>query len=301
MNMKITNNNNLAFQNFSTLNNMRTNITAPKNPETKTSNEQNTTKFDKISNKQIAVYSGITLGIASLALIIANRKKLGQSIQKLFNPDTNPPKTENNGTLEQIIESPLQKSSIFDNLQITPNDTQPELMKKVQTIINFPYKTEDALLEGLGWLEKNGNNFKSMNFSPYPNTHISFMDEVTSVVEAGYKPITNKILQKYLDIYNKFATPHNPKNNIKKEARENHDPANLTKLFYDYARITDKNTAFKFLEEIERTSLNYRYFHDFRAAADDLKIPAQDKEIFLQRVNEREEILRKLYKKSTAK
>ena len=290
MSMKININNTTTFRSSSVFNTMKMSKPADSpvktNPQTKNSSGP--------SSKKVVAYTGAALGVLGAVIILLNRKKIGQFFSNLFKKTPKP-------NIEPVAEKPIkpQNSSAFRDIQITEADFKDKstIVKKVQAITNEASKTEDSMLEGLDWFEQNGQLVKDFNFSPYENLHMSFMDEVTSAVEvfAEFKPVTDKILNKYADVYSKFAIPHNRQSNIIQTVKGNGDPANLAKLFYNYSGQMSKDTAFKFLDEIERTSVSYKHLHDFKLGADDLKISAEDKDVFVQRVNTLEETLRKLY------
>ena len=288
MSMKIGINNNIAFSNSSVFSTM--NMSKPAETKGRTSTSAN----NGISSKKVIAYSGAALGVLGAVVILLNRKKIGQFFSNLFKKAPKP-------NIEPLSEAPIkpQNSSVFRNIQITEADFKDKsvIVKKVQSITNEASKTEESMLDGLDWFEQNGHLIKDFNFSPYENNRMSFMDEVTSAIDvfAEFKPVTDKILGKYADVYSKFAIPHDRQGNILKIVKGNGDPANLAKLFYKYSGEMSKDTAFKFLDEIERTSVSYKHLHDFKLGADDLKIPPEDKEVFVQRVNTLEAALRNLY------
>ena len=177
-----------------------------------------------------------------------------------------------------------QNFSFIPKLEITPNDIGKDkiIIQKIHEISNIMkiYKNEATYMEGLDWLEKNGQYGIDCNFSPHKNIYATIIDEITMSLRRDRdnpNVITDKILNKYIDIYNKFAKKWQEYNATTSDA------TNLAILFEEHAKNMSKETAFKFLDALEKTAVHNNQSYTFVSYADRLKIDKISKQEFLKR------------------
>ena len=78
-----------------------------------------------------------------------------------------------------------------------------------------------------------------------------------------FNPMSDDVLKKYVKLYKKFAKPAENNDILKRS----NDASNLVNIFNKYSESMNKDTAYAFFDELKRTSMNYRHFHDVKFSA----------------------------------
>ncbi len=194
---------------------------------------------------------------------------------------------------DTIEKAKAENVSFIPNIKITSEDLSDTIIDKSRKIINNMHENEASALDGLKWLQENGHFAKDLNFSPYEDTTFTILDDVTCSLR-GLKDngqMTNTVLDKYIDIYNKLVKSWTSYGFVDGDAE------NLEILFSENAKIMNKDIAFKFLEALEKTGLHNGQAYQFKLDSQDLKLDDKSRKEFLNRI---EILLNKLpdYKKS---
>lgn len=194
---------------------------------------------------------------------------------------------------DTIEKAKAENVSFIPNIKITSDDLADTIIDKTRKTINRMSKNEASALDGLKWLQENGHFAKDLNFSPYENTTSTLLDDVTCSLRIlrDNGQMTNTVLDKYIDIYNKFVKSWTSYGFV------DGDAANLEILFSENAKTMNKDIAFKFLEALEKTGLHNGQAYQFKLDSQDLKLDDKSRKEFLNRI---EILLKKLpdYKNS---
>ena len=195
--------------------------------------------------------------------------KFGDIVEILDSKITKLPETDSRKKAYQDIREEAKRSntSFMPSVVITDKDLEDNdvIIKKVNRLINQAPENEATVLDVLDWFDNNGEKIKDCNFSVYKNCAVSLIDEISSTVDlfAEFNPMSDDVLKKYVKLYKKFAKPAENNDILKRS----NDASNLVNIFNKYSESMNKDTAYAFFDELKRTSMNYRHFHDVKFSA----------------------------------
>lgn len=195
--------------------------------------------------------------------------KFGDIVEILDSKITKLPETDSRKKAYQDIREEAKRSntSFMPTVVITDKDLEDNdvIIKKVNRLINQAPENEATVFDVLDWFDNNGEKIKDCNFSVYKNCTVSLIDEISSTVDlfAEFNPMSDDVLKKYVKLYKKFAKPAENNDILKRS----NDASNLVNIFNKYSESMNKDTAYAFFDELKRTSMNYRHFHDVKFSA----------------------------------
>jgi hypothetical protein len=221
----------------------------------KTLPQQNNDSFETSDKKKILTYSAIGAGLFLTLLAIVKRKAISEFFSNLFRkkemseiPKTKPVEPAK----PKIPETSIVEQSFIPKPNFTCGEENPaqfakEKFEYMQRMTSYVSKNEASALEGLDMFKKYGEKIKYGKFGQ------DTLTDLTISISCLDEKMTDKVLSRYLNVYNKFAT---------KKDEYFHDAANLSWLLEKhYSTPISKDTAIKYIEALKKTAYQGEQAH----------------------------------------